>query len=547
MQTVTVSVNSTKILEKASRLFNNAPQSVLGELFQNARRAGAKKIVSSVADGQVSIAHDGNPITDWSTVFCLGGSGWQGGVVESEDPAGMGMFVLGLFPVSSVHSSGECVRLTAQNWREAGPVTIESDPEGAAHGCSVEYRFSLNDIDDSTRWQLAAERLARHYPLPVFDGVGGTAFSQVPWIEHKPDAETIWGGMRIAAYYRSEIWRSQNKSKIRFCEHEVMLPEELNAPGFVLAEVLSDADVALRLVLPGRHSVVQDKAWAEFKGIAEKLIFEACLTATGGQHRLSYQMFCHGRELGVDLPEAKPVLSSPGEEWNEVDVVQRLEQQVQVLVVENSFDKCQLELLMANKPSDVVLVKATSKYLGYSWYDALPRVCDNVELLCDGENIWDELADNRKSIVDTGEVVYVETLKLVVDGTAWPDPEFIILSNDDYLYGQCLLEDTCGFVVRKGVEQSTLVDNALEMAISLWEPCEDDEADSFETQKQWFEKEALVSLTDLLGSRKEMLALQIAAASKMITGIVSGTLTVEGSEGEIITFQITKGKVEPAA
>ena len=85
---------NTKILEKARNFFNASLTDILNELLQNARRAGAtlvtitlnpKTMALTVEDNGSGIFRDGIAID-------LGGSGWDGTMQASEDPAGCGLF-----------------------------------------------------------------------------------------------------------------------------------------------------------------------------------------------------------------------------------------------------------------------------------------------------------------------------------------------------------------------------------------------------------------------------------------------------------------------
>src|SRR3546814_6395293 len=69
------------LITKVSRLFNGTLGDVLLELFQNARRAGARAIHVAVynlpAGTALSIYDDGCGIDDPANLLTLGDSGWQ--------------------------------------------------------------------------------------------------------------------------------------------------------------------------------------------------------------------------------------------------------------------------------------------------------------------------------------------------------------------------------------------------------------------------------------------------------------------------------------
>ena len=82
-------------ITKVTRLFNGTLHDVAHELFQNARRAGATRIVvhSGEAMGQptLTITDDGCGIDDPGSGLTLGQSRWTDAVKVAEDPAGMGV------------------------------------------------------------------------------------------------------------------------------------------------------------------------------------------------------------------------------------------------------------------------------------------------------------------------------------------------------------------------------------------------------------------------------------------------------------------------
>jgi hypothetical protein len=85
-------------ITKVTRLFNNTLDSILTELIQNARRAGATTIDLDVAEAEdrqwLIVADDGAGIADPAVILALGRSGWDGDIAAREDPAGMGVFSL---------------------------------------------------------------------------------------------------------------------------------------------------------------------------------------------------------------------------------------------------------------------------------------------------------------------------------------------------------------------------------------------------------------------------------------------------------------------
>lgn len=87
-----------QLITKVTRLFNGTIADVLNELFQNARRAGSRRIDIALSENEgapaLYITDDGTGIDDPVSFVTLGHSGWRNDIARREDPAGMGVFSL---------------------------------------------------------------------------------------------------------------------------------------------------------------------------------------------------------------------------------------------------------------------------------------------------------------------------------------------------------------------------------------------------------------------------------------------------------------------
>lgn len=109
-QTVRASVNEKAFFASLKHIFGSS-FSVLRELMQNARRAGASRVAFDF-DPQaksLTITDDGHGIKDFSTLIDLCTSGWDDAVVAKDNPFGMGFF--------SLFSSCETVTVRSQGKR----------------------------------------------------------------------------------------------------------------------------------------------------------------------------------------------------------------------------------------------------------------------------------------------------------------------------------------------------------------------------------------------------------------------------------------------
>ena len=126
METIHAKVN-VRLLSKANRLFTGTLEGRIVEILQNARRAGATKVLITNDDGHVTVSDNGRGIGDFAKLLDLGGSGWEDSLEASEDPAGVGIFCLAPREVT-IRSNGKVATISGKGWTGA-PVAIQDDPE----------------------------------------------------------------------------------------------------------------------------------------------------------------------------------------------------------------------------------------------------------------------------------------------------------------------------------------------------------------------------------------------------------------------------------
>lgn len=92
-ETVAASINERKLLGTLKHLFATS-YSMLGELMQNARRAGATRVdfLFDFERRQLEVIDDGCGIDDFSTLLALCDSGWDEQTMLTDKPFGMGFF-----------------------------------------------------------------------------------------------------------------------------------------------------------------------------------------------------------------------------------------------------------------------------------------------------------------------------------------------------------------------------------------------------------------------------------------------------------------------
>lgn len=182
--TVRASINERKFFESMKHLFASS-YSVLGELMQNARRAGATRIdfTVDVEKKTATVQDDGHGITDFGVLVALCDSGWTEQVQLTDKPFGMGLFSL-FFAAQTVkfRSGGRSLTVSLDDIVSKRELVTQIDPEttGAPgtridliglsdkmidkfwdHGCGV------NVIQTPVLFREISNR-AKGFPIQVF-------------------------------------------------------------------------------------------------------------------------------------------------------------------------------------------------------------------------------------------------------------------------------------------------------------------------------------------------------------------------------------------
>ena len=158
-------------ISKVSRLFNATLDDIFAELFQNARRSGAKHIIVDRFDDAdlgdvIRIADDGPGLEDPKDLFSLGQSAWTSDVATVEDAAGMGFFAL----------AGRQVRIIAQQKGTDRSWVIDATPDAFGGDAPILCREGPTGHQGVTillvpssheNHVTAATHAARYLPLKV--------------------------------------------------------------------------------------------------------------------------------------------------------------------------------------------------------------------------------------------------------------------------------------------------------------------------------------------------------------------------------------------
>ena len=395
-------------VKRVTRIYAATLAEILVEALQNSRRAGATRVRIAVAalagrpdetatrTGEtplvVTISDDGAGIADPAVLLSFGQNGWDDALVRREDAAGFGFASLARrnCAVSSrPHSpSGEIL----PGWRVAlspGHFLGEADAEVLADEEAPYPRgtaISFQATEAIAAIRNAAENAARHYPLPVafHDRIGG----------EPGDGEELPRRAFLDGAVHAEPWRGLAFGVFRDRRHGYNDPD-LNFFGLTLPVRLPAvetvhggtwtvrADVGdcpdLELVLPARKEAVETAFLREMREAARLAVYRAM--AADPDPRPAFADWKQAREAGIDIAPPPAMLRpwrpsvADSEDWRESP--RPVPAGSGALVMECDPEPPEAQALWrAAERAGIAsrLFEADRRLQGYPWYDAVERV-----------------------------------------------------------------------------------------------------------------------------------------------------------------------------
>lgn len=491
-QTICAKVHP-KLLTKADRLFTGTMEGRIIELLQNARRAGATEVHITNRDNLVIVEDNGCGIQDFQKLLDLGSNGWDEQIESGEDPAGVGLFSLAPREVTIRSGNAEVV-ITKDGWTGT-PIAIKKTPD-FVKGTRLEFT-------DEDPWTL--ETVEKH---AVFAGirviVDGKYCHRMPFCG--PGAalyEDI--GCRIEVV--SEIskyhgqWNSDTycyrKPLVNFHGQVVELdywPGDRRHGVSILVDLIQPTQI--RLMLPARTCLVENEALKRLKEAIEIEYYHFFLHQK--EHDLSYPEYLRAKELGIDLPEAKPKYLA-GLVHDECDMVVEIAEPQNFRLADGYLcletdlkDECAvtnahlLGALGTFKEKPFVPVLIESDFMGYSWTN-LPKVA-GVEITTGKELL-------RHSI-QSGYLVCVESISITVhasDGKIFSSPVCMAVSFKKRKDKHCCWTTETVYVTQDAKNQLNTV--------NIWYHLGgfDSEGDGWETQQDAIENALRDFWSELVG------------------------------------------------
>lgn len=302
MQTIRATV-SPALLQKATRLFTGSEKGRVIEILQNARRAGATKVtITNNADKSVTVRDNGCGIEDFAMLLALGASGWEETTAVSEDPAGVGVFCLSP-NIVTIRSRKQRVTFTPDVWTGAAAAEVQPDDIDVGTEIVVQDCEWLHDI---------VEPVAVFSKLEVW--VDGAPCASAPFVSeravHYPElgckVEIIPLDNVNEWHERAGLSRWSRDTLLNFygqtTRHQCAACLDIGA--YVLVEMTGEP-TGIRLLLPARTRLVDNEALTQLELVIEQELYKYVLRQ--GSHTLSFDKYKRAHELGIQLPEARPV------------------------------------------------------------------------------------------------------------------------------------------------------------------------------------------------------------------------------------------------
>ncbi len=552
-------------LRRVTRIYASTLSDVMTEALQNSRRAGATRVriaIDTLTDqpaddtpdtGEtrltVTIADDGSGIADPAVLLSFGENGWSDDLVRREDAAGFGFASLsrGGCTVSSRPCSpdgstmpGWRVELTPEHFLGEAEAEVRTDDSlpprlggrgrlpgsGRApfpHGTSISFQA----IETATAIRHAAEAAARHYPLPVlFEGIprgepGGEQLERRAFLDGALHAEP-WRGIAFGVFRNRN--RGYNDPDLNFfgLTLPVGLPTVETVHGgtwSIRADIKDCPD--LELVLPARKEAVENAFLKEMRDAARLSIYRAMAAAP--EPRPAFEDWTLAREAGIDIAPPPAMLrpwrpsAADVDDWREPPKLAVPGHGALVMDCDPEPPEAQTFWRAAERAGMATSLFETDRRLdGYDWYDGLDRVTGIATMIAADGN-WCPLDDfpmpeqTGPSAAKLPPRPAAIRMELAVRPASGPGRTFD-LPADLAFAGEPWgwLGDAMPLVTSDSTIQPHLLAELLRAG--YFSPSDDADSDSYETQRDRFDEEALHMATRLLLSDEEACRTTIAEA-----------------------------------
>ena len=385
-------------LKRVTKFWASRPIEIFLETLQNSRRAGATGVrvtVETLARPAghtpepseprlaVSITDDGAGIEDPAVLLSFGENGWNEDLVAREDAAGMGILSLahrGCRIASRVRmpdghaGHGWSVDLVPEHFTGRSEAPVRPD-DGAPYPSGTTVEFQAAESADMIRAALA--NAARHYPLPVTfedETVERRAF-----LDGSVHAET-WNGLTFGVYRNRRQGYMEPDLNFFGLTVPVRLPTVETVHGAVWSVRADVVDCpGLELLLPARREPVENAFLEELRQAARMAIYRAM--AADPEPRPAFADWTRARGAGIELPPPPQVLRpwrpsiADIDDWREPPKPAPAGPDALVVDFDPEPPEAQALWRAAERAGLAErLFEADRRLQGYEWHDRLDRV-----------------------------------------------------------------------------------------------------------------------------------------------------------------------------
>lgn len=353
------------------RLFDNTPRTVIAELIQNSRRAGATKL-------QIDFEHEeqgmrmmfkdnGKGIDDMAKLLHIRSSGWDASTMTKEDPAGMGFFCLCRMRELTVKSKNSSAFMGANCEALRGLIEVPvMELEEFVDGTEISFVWP-----DVHAYQIreAIIDVGRFAPLSIM--VEGNEIERKPFrpIGCLDEFETD----DVIVY----IHRRSYSERLDFNFHGLTVADSFDNDIESYAVAIDVKDTRnLQMVLPARNAIVRNEFYKELITEIRRRIYT--LIANENCHHLPYRNWEEAIKLGVNLPPAAASL-------HDICSERPLDENKICVLMDQTRRRGKFETLSTAMDDDgTYKLYATNALMeGYGWYDELSKVTDVKYLIGD--------------------------------------------------------------------------------------------------------------------------------------------------------------------
>ncbi len=535
-------------VKRVTRIYAATLADIFTETLQNSRRAGATGVRITVAatEGHVTpsntaaggtpltitVSDDGAGIADPAVLLSFGENGWNDATARREDAAGFGFASLArrncavssrLRPPDGEVLPGWRVKLEPAHFLGEADAHVQADDKAPhPHGTSIS--FEAAESVDAIR--KAAGNAARHYPLPVVldDRTDpNSAAEELPrhaFLDGAVHAEP-WRGLVFGVFKDRRSSYNNPDLNLFGLTLPVRLPsvETVHGPAWtVLADVDDCPD--LELVLPARKEAVENAFLEEMREAARLAIYRAMAADPSPRPAFGDWTRARGADIGITPPPAQLLPWRPAaadcSDWREPG--KRLDANRNALVMDFDPEPPEAQALWRAAERAAIapqLFEADRRLEGYAWYDALDRVKEVAVRVAAGDD-WTALGEyplpeasgTAAALPDRPAGIRIRFAVRPASGITrtFDLPADLVFGGEAW----SSIEEAMPLVTQDSALRPHQLAQLL--AAAYFSPSDDADADSWETQRNNFEEEALHLATRLLLSDDEACRASIAEA-----------------------------------